>query len=237
MQDDRDVRRADDRPEPSGTPPVGCPLGWRRAALLVVLLHMTFFYHGCDSGQTYFTIGPVVPFAEVSVQGGPSWPSRLLSCSLVAMLAGIVALAAAMWSIRRFFPRLSRLLASRTLLIALSLSVAALNCFLVIPSVWSSITWMPTLYLAEPIEWMLYGDKSTSSVDDRLAIAISARLYFVLLTASLYLIIRLCSYLMRRYLLVEPERWWQFRLGGLIATAVILGTGIGLAVRLIMQSK
>jgi hypothetical protein len=216
---------------------VGCPLSWWRAALLILLLNTTFFYHGCDRNNTYFSVGAVSPFMVVAVENDASWPSRLLSVSPVALTAGLLVTIVAVLVICRYVPWLSRRLASRTCLVALSLSVAVLNSFLASPTVWRYIAWMPTTHLVDLSEWVLYGDDASASAGGCAAVIIASRLYFFLLIACLYPLIRLCSFLVRRYLLVESGHWWQFRLGGLVATAVILGTGIGLVVRLMMQGQ
>jgi hypothetical protein len=235
VTDDQQEQYKENEPQQTGAAPVGCPLGWWRGALLILLLNSTFFYHGCDRNCTYFSIGAAAPWMVVAVTDEANWPTRLLSASFTALIGGLVLLSVALLLVCRFVPRLPRLLASRTFLVALSLSVAALNSFLVSPAVWSYIVRLPTMYLIEPLDALLYDEAPTAPAMGRADTVIAARLYFLLLVVSLYVLIRLVSYVLRRFVLVEPERWWQFRLGGLMATAVILGTGIGLIVRLVMQ--
>ena len=235
MENDREEQRRDNESQQPSAAPVACPLGWWRGALLILLLNTTFFYQGCDRNSTYLSIGAASPFMVVAVTDEANWPTRLVSTSFTALIAGLILLSVALLLICRFVPWLSRLLASRTFLVALSLSVAVLNSFLVSPVVWSYTARLPTMYLIEPIESLLHDDTSSASVIGDADVVIAARLYFLLLIVGLYLVIRLVSYVLRRFVLVDAERWWQFRLGGLMATAVILGTGIGLVVRLIMQ--
>jgi hypothetical protein len=221
----------------AGSSRASCPLTRSRVALLIVLLNTAFFYHGCDRNNTYFSLGAPAPFLEVAVEGDASLPSQIIGGSLFWFGADLVLLVLLFVAVCRYCPSLSRIASSRTFLVAASLAVASLNSFLVSPDVWRNVVWSPTLNLQEAVQWFFLGDVTKDPASNQIDVIVASRLYFFGLLVAGYLIIRVLAFLLRRYFLVEPQRWWQFRLGGLMAASVIVGTAIGLAIRLMMRAE
>jgi hypothetical protein len=214
-----------------------CPLGWWRITLLILLLNTTLFFHGCENGDFRYSAGFVPPFLEVAVENSRTWPSHVVDASISSFLAGVLLAVSILWLIRRRCPRLARGLASRTFFGALSISVALLNSFLISPRVWSYVAWWPTMYFISLCEWFL-PVQADGPVDSKgLDIVVGSRLYFVSLLSVLYLSLRLGAYVLNRFFLITPKRWWQFQLGGLMGLTVFLGTVIGLVVRILLQVR
>lgn len=208
------------------------PLGLRRVFWLVLLFHSAMFFQGCDGKRFVFTTGPVVPFATVAVDDGDWFPSELLEFNGVACALNCALVLAVLWLIARRLPRVSRCLATRRFLAIVVLCFLVFNSILIWPPLWMNLVWMPTAILYDAVEFFVGEmDKATN----RLAVDAISRFYFFLCQAVCYGVVSLAIIVHRKYVRVSPERWWQFNLRGLVAAMVILGAGIGLAIRLAMR--
>jgi hypothetical protein len=174
----------------------------------------------------------------MTMAGDDWWPSQFQGGSWFLLAVNLVWQGLVLFLICRASPRGARIVASRLFLVAMATAVLVMNSILFLPPwLWCNVIWCPTMYVQSAVRWMLLGDLGGGEAANRLDVIIASRLYFVALIVTIYGLIRLTLAFLRRYLLVEPNRWWQFRLGGLMATAVLLGTGIGLVVRLIMHNQ
>jgi hypothetical protein len=224
---------SDDRTDTAAAAAAACRLTWWRATLLILLVNSTLFYHGCRQSKTYFSVGAPGPFLEVVVQDSDRLPSSVRGGSAAWLLADLVLAVGLLVCVGWYLPRVARLLASRTFFATLSICVAVLNSFLISPDVWTYIAWWPTLHVLEAVNWLLSDALADQPAVGRLDVVLASRLYFLLLLTALYLVFKSIAYLVRRYLLIDPQRWWQFQLGGLMAVSVLAGTAIGLIVRIL----
>jgi hypothetical protein len=209
-------------------------LVWLRAALLLLLLNTTLFYGGCKYQEMRFTVGPVAPFVTLAVDEDDWWPSRILGGSSLPLVVNLAVQTLAVVIIWRALPRLAQVLVSRSFLAATAISVLAMNAYLFCPWIWLYVVFWPTLHIQSAVCKIFL--ETPRSPDDLYA-SIASRLYFLVLLPATYGLVRATRFLMRRYLLVDPNRWWQFRLSGFMAVAVLLGTMIGMVVRLIVHDQ
>lgn len=201
--------------------------------LLVVLLNGVLFFNGCQQNNTLLTAGFFTPFVELMLVD-PDWiPTTLIGIWPWAIVGNLAGLAVVLAAIDRGLPRLAACLASRRFLILLMLAVFTFNSFSYFPALWMNAVWAPTSWIVDGILWLMPASSEPAS---KALIAAVARLYLVLVLTFSFLLVSLIRWLCRKYLLVSPERWWQFNLAGLLALMLIFGAGIGLLVRWLTSS-
>ena len=216
-------------------PPAARPLGWPRLVLLVVLLNLPLFFQGCQSNKLLFTLGPAVPFAQVEADDPQTWfPATLVTWSWTKLLANVAILFLGLWLTTRV--AWTRTVAGSRWFPAILLLVAAMfDLWLVWPDAWEFLVWAPQNHLCSFMLQCVASDESPSETLVWWILLISGRLYYLLLVAGLSLGFVLGRVFLRRYFFVRTGARWQIQLGGLIAAVVILGTAIGMTVRLLMH--
>lgn len=210
------------------------PLHWRRLALLVVLLNLPLFFQGCQSQTMQFTLGPAIPFAQVEACDQTWFPAVVKSWSWPKSLANLVIVCLGVWLATRI-TWISRVAASRWFPAILLLVASAFNLWLVWPPGWEYVVWTPQWQLCGLILKTTGQGPAPSETAQWWALLISGRLYYALLAGGLslgYVVVRV---FLRRYFFVRTGARWQIQLGGLIAAVIVLGTAIGMTVRLLMQ--
>jgi hypothetical protein len=88
----------------------------------------------------------------------------------------------------------------------------------------------PTNYLFDLLHWLL-GEPQGPTAEQTL-VAVAARLHFVLCWTATTALLLLGKWVARRYVFIQPDRWWQFNLRALLVATFIVGTGLGLLVRI-----
>jgi hypothetical protein len=201
---------------------------------LVVLLNLPLFFQGCQSQKMQFTLGPAIPFAQVEADDQTWFPAVVKSWSWPKLLANLVIVCLGVWLATRI-TWISRVAASRWFPAILLLVAIAFNLWLVWPPAWEYLVWTPQWHLFGLILRVAGQGQAPSETAQWWALLISGRLYYVLLVAGLSLCFVLSRVFFRRYFFVQSGARWQIQLGGLIVAVVILGTAIGMTVRLLMQ--
>ncbi len=203
----------------------------RRLFLLFVLLQLPLFFNGCDINSYRFTVGALVPYAEFEV--GPDFQFRRLSAvSQLGLPANLLLIAACLLVAARFWPRLWRQLESPLFFASLIVTLWLFLSFWFLPSVWGFVVMMPTIHVANFIRAVVLGDDTTRTATDW-PLLIAGRVYFFACLAIVGVVLRGAAWAYRRYVLVAPDRWWQLSLGGALAVMLILGTALGLLLRLL----
>jgi hypothetical protein len=203
------------------------PIGWRRLVLLLALLNSPLFFNGCESQHVKFTVGAAIPFAE--------FDSKLLWFSWPLLMANGLATFAAIWLATRYVPWLNRMAASRWFLGTLIAVALLFNSWLVWMPFWVHTVFSPQATIAGLMVRAVEGPEGASETAVRWAWTVSGRIYYVLCVAVISGgAVGLRAFL-RRYFFVRTGSRWQIQLGGLVIAMLILGTGIGMAIRLLMQ--
>ena len=214
-----------------GQQPNGQRLTWKRLTLLLILMNTPLFYHGCDSGDTYFTVGAAAPCAELTYTDGGVLPDQAKMTSPWLWCANLFLLVATLWLIRRAFPRLRRIVASRTFLVALLIVILLMNSFLYAGVIWMNVIWSVDMQFLAAVHWLILHDVTDQAAENGVDVALASRLHFFCMLAAVYLVLRLLVWIYNRFVAVDSQRWWQLRLGGLIGAMLILGAGIGMLLR------
>jgi hypothetical protein len=199
---------------------------WLAASLMFVL-----FFQGCHSSGIELTAGPVVPFLGVIYNGEEPRQSQLLYFSAVGAVLNLGALIVGLVVVPNTLPRLRRVILSRRFQIAAVLVAIQFNLVLVpgagAVDVWMTVVFGPIAWICDRMDdWM-----PVPEVRRPLVLAIVARGYFVICWLSSYAL--LCGVLVvaERYLGFDRRRWWQFRLRALLAVTFVVGTGLGILLR------
>jgi hypothetical protein len=205
--------------------------------LLLVLLNLPLLYHGCDGGTTYYTLGGAVPCMELTYESEGFWPDSARCLSGELWLANLFLILASLWVLSHSLPFARQILASRRFLICLSFVIALTNSFLVAPTVWRYAVWNLDMYFITAVHWLILRDITDDMAANRVDVAIASRIHFLVMLATAYFSIAGIGWLFRRYVTVDGRPWWQWRLGGLLAVMLILGTAIGMLVRLLVLAS
>jgi len=217
----------------SKEPPV---VGWRRIVLLVALLNAPLFFQGCQSQRMQFTLGPVVPFAQVESEDQRPWfPARLVAWSWLKLLANFSIVSLGVWVARRRFTWIRRMAASRWLPAILLLVAVVFDVWLIWPWGWEYLVWAPQMQLCNLVVKLVQIENPSETTQWRILL-LSGRLYYVLLVTGLSLSFLIVRLFLRRYFFVRTGPRWRIQLGGLIVVVIVLGTAIGMTVRLLLQN-
>ena len=211
------------------------PLGWPRLVLLVVLLNAPMFFQGCESQKLQFTLGPAVPFAQIEAEDQqPLLPTALVYWSWPKLLANLAILGVILWLATRVaWGR--QAVRSRWFLCILLLVAIAFDLWLIWPPAWQYLVWTPQNHICVFILRTFTQGQSPSESVVWWVLLLSGRLYYLLLIAGLSLSFVLTRLFLRRYFFVRAGSRWQIQLGGLVVAMLILGAGVGMAIRLLMQ--
>lgn len=201
-----------------------------RLLLLFVLLQLPLFFNGCVNNSYRFTVGALVPCVEFEV--GPDFHYRRLSAvSQLGLPANLLLTATCLLAAASFWPWLWRQLESPLFLASLIVTLWLFWSFWFLPAVWGFVVIIPTTHVANFIRAVVLGDDTTRT-DPDWPFMIAGRFYFFACLALLCFVLRGAAWIYRRYILVAPDRWWQLSLGGALAAMLVLGTGLGLLLRL-----
>ena len=211
--------------------PDGRSLTWKRLSLILLLVNTPLFYHGCDSGDTYFTLGAAAPCVELTYADGGVLPDQAKMTSPWLWCANVFLLVATLWLIRRAFPRLRRIVVSQTFLVALLIVILLMNSFLYASVIWMNVIWSVNMQFLVAVHWLILHDVTDHAAENGVDVALASRLHFFCMLAAVYLVLRLLVWIYNRFVAVDSQRWWQLRLGGLIGAMLILGAGIGMLLR------
>lgn len=221
--------------DPLAGPPVTAvlPIGWKRLVLLFALLNAPLFFNGCESQEAKFTVGAAIPFAEIG--GGQFLLEKLHWFSWPLMAANGLVTAAALWIATRRSTWLNRVAASRWFVGILTTVALVFNSWLVWPWLWIHVVFGPQVQIAGLIAMLFGGPLGASEeVAARWIWLISARVYFVVWVAVVSGVTLGVRAFLRRYFFVRTGSRWQIQLGGLVIVMLILGAGVGMAIRLLM---
>ncbi|HEX5104946.1 MAG TPA: hypothetical protein VFV87_14095 [Pirellulaceae bacterium] len=220
---------ADDRQfAPGATAATIPPVGWPRLLLLLVLFNAPLFFNGCEFQDAKFTLGAAVPFAE--------FQDKLLWFSWPLMLVNGLGILAILWLATRRVSWINRAAHSRWLVGALVAIALLFDSWLIWPPLWAHAVFGPQVQIAGLIAKTFEGPQGASESAVRWAWLISARLYYVACVLLLGASVLGVRAFLRRYFFVRADSRWQIQLGGLMIVVVVLGTLIGLVVRLIVHS-
>jgi hypothetical protein len=196
---------------------------WRRFAAFALLVQSTLFWQGCEQNQMITSLGlagPAVTVGSGESAGDIHWKEG----SLLFALVNLAVLAAAAVTLANAPPRWTNRLASTRWLVAVALTTAVFNSILYFPFLWIWAVATPTIWLADTL-FRTPGDNG------QLILGTISRLYYLVGIAAIWGVLSLVRLVSRRYLFVAPDRW-QFSLAGLLAVMVLLGTGLGMLLRL-----
>ena len=205
------------------------PLTWWKVAQLVLLLNCALFFQGCETSRIRVTAGAAVPFVELVYHEQLSFELRQGSPVLLVLNAALMVIG--LYVVRHWRRRWSGLLASRKFLAAAALSVAVFNSFLFLPAIWLHVVFSPTIHLYEAVTWCLFAREPMDSSVQDVVLAVVSRAYFAFFIVAAVALFAFCQLIIRRYVFAR-QRWWQFNLAALMATMTVLGTGIGMLLRL-----
>ncbi|MEZ6115528.1 MAG: hypothetical protein R3C28_02990 [Pirellulaceae bacterium] len=226
------------RSEPSETSfNLETPVDWSRTkrayGLRFLLLFSVLFFDGCDASNVMLSPGPFVRIVSIAYEPeAPDLthlkPGTSFSFSLALTLANLAIAAIGIW-ILRTRPRLERHFLSRVFLVSLALHVSIFNSVLFGWSGWAHVVMHPTMQLYELVRQFV----PLSLADSIWLLQGVARIYFYTTFWLTWLVCWLLCKLAARYLWLDQAKWWQFRLGGMLAVMVVLGTALGLFLRLL----
>ena len=201
----------------------------RTASQLTILLFCVLFFQGCQKSTIRFTIGPFAPVVALEYNGDEPLASEFEAFSphwlvLNFVVLGILFFASpvARWTARQG--------SCRELTIAVFCAAALFNSILISVPVWQQLVFRPIAEIDGAIHWMLR--LSSESPTAPFFRGLSSRLYFVFCVISAIAVWRLTRMVMRRYVFTDPDRWWQVSLGPLLTITLVLGTGLGMLLRL-----
>jgi hypothetical protein len=209
------------------------PVGWPRLLLLLALLNAPLFFNGCESQQPKFTLGAAVPFAEVRSSDSHFLPDKLLWFSWPLLLANGLGSIATLWLATRRFGWMNRVAASRWFVGTLIAVALLFNSWLVFAPIWAHAVMGPQIQIAGLIAKAQEGPGGVSEGAQRFAWLLSGRLYYAACVGVLGGSIVAVQLFLRRYFFVRSGPRWQIQLGGLIIVMLVLGTVIGMTVRLL----
>jgi hypothetical protein len=194
------------------------------------------FFQGCESQKLQFTLGPAVPFAQIEGDDQRHWfPASLVSWSWPKFLANIALLVASLW-LAANVSWIRRILGSNWFAAVLLLIASAFNLWLIWPPGWEHVVVNPQSQIYNLI-LQTVGQPDTPSPDVVWwAMLLSGRFYYLLLVADLSLSFVLARLFLRRYFFVRTGSRWQIQLGGLVVVMLLLGSALGMAIRLWMQN-
>jgi hypothetical protein len=196
---------------------------WRRFLALLLLAQVTLFWEGCQGNQFLLSLGAAGPAATISYSESPL-TIKLVEFSAGCFAGNLLAIGGAILIFVYAPQHWMNRLASRKLLIAAAIVTAIFNSILYFAGAWA---WL----VMNPILWI--GDTFFHALRDKDGVlGTIARVYFVACVLLFWGLLSLLQTISRRYFFVHADRW-QFSLGGLLALMVILGTGIGMLLRLL----
>jgi hypothetical protein len=202
------------------------PKPWRRFVLLVLLVQSTLFWQGCEQKHALFSLGLAGPAVTVGI-GDSLVATKVFDVSLLFAIANLVAIAAAAVVFAYAAPRWANRITSTRWLVAVALATAIFNSCLYFPLLWFYVVSLPVVWLATLL-FERPGDEGHA------ILGTLSRVYYLVGIAAIWGALSLVRLLSRRYLFVDPDRW-QFSLAGLLALMVLLGTGIGMLLRVLFS--
>jgi hypothetical protein len=208
-------------------------LGWRWIVILVALLNAPLFFNGCDSQKVRFTAGAIVPFAELTSAEQPWINTRLTWWSWWGVAGNVLVVAVGVWLATTKVRWIARLAQSRRFLGVLILVAVVFDSWLFWPPLWSHAVFDPTLQIWALVLTPAGGHSETSEPVQRIALQISARLYYAICVLGLTGLAFGVPAFLRRFFFVRSGPWWQIQLRGLIILMLVFGAAIGLVVRLL----
>ena len=230
LESPNDHRDGPAKPAPAAAGKVG----WQRVVLLLALLNAPLFFQGCESQKLQFTIGPVVPFAQIEGDEHTWYHAAIVTWSWPKLLANIAILSIGIWLVTRV-TWINRVALSRWFLAVLLVTALAFDSWLVWPAAWEQMVLTPQVHL-HGLMLEAIGQRGNPTESGMWwTLLLSGRLFYVLLVAGLSVGYVLARLFLRRYFFVRSGSRWQIQLGGLIAAVIVLGTAIGMTVRLLMQ--
>ena len=201
--------------------------------LLAVLLNAPLFFNGCDSQKVRFTLGAIIPFAEIKAAEQPWTNTTLMWWSSWAVAANFLVTTLGICLIITRVQWTARLVQSRRFLAVLLLVAVVFDSWLFWPVVWSYAVFNPTLQIWALLLAPAGGVSGASEPVQRIAMQFSARFYYAICVLGLTGLAFGVPAFFRRYFFVQSGPWWQIQLRGLIILMLVLGAAIGLVVRLL----
>jgi hypothetical protein len=204
-----------------------------RGLLLLFLLQLPFFMNGCDFNSIYQTLGFAVPYAEVDM-GHRQRPDVRISVSGLGFTANLLVIGGGLLLAFCCWPWLWRQLESKSFLFVLVITVWAFDSIWFLPAVWGCVVGSAVMNLANWMQCVASGDMRQTADRGSWCYLLSARLYFLAWLIGGYLLTCGAVWLYRRFVVVTPNRWWQVSLAAVLAAMLILGTALGLLLRLLL---
>jgi hypothetical protein len=216
-------------PAPSPAMPAA---GLGSRLMLLAILMSVLFFQGCQSNGLQIgvelTVGPVAPFLAFLYDEDDSGKAELLYLSVGRAILNVGVLAAVFLLAPSWIPWFDRLVRSRRFQIAALLVAIIFNNVLFFTRVWVQLVYWPIAWTCERIDNVL----PISDAWKPLTIATVARGHFLACWAGTYALFCLALFVSERYLGFDRRRWWQFNLRLLMAVTFVVGTTLGLVLRL-----
>ena len=124
---------------------------------------------------------------------------------------------------------------TRWLPVILVLVAVAFDLWLIWPWGWEYLVWAPQMQLCNLVV-KVFQVENPSETAQWWLLLVSGRLYYVLLVTGLSLGFLFVRHFLRRYFFVRTGPRWRIQLGGLIVVVIVLGTAIGMTVRLLLPN-
>jgi hypothetical protein len=186
------------------------------------------FFQGCERGGIALTMGPVTPYLCVIYDSDHPQRSQWVEFSVGRALVNLAVLGCGLVALPRWWPRLAPLVCSRRFQGSAMLVAIVFNLVLVAESLWVNLVFHPISLICDVLDKCLGIAESWRT----LTVAAVARLYFVFCWLAAYGFASLVLVVAERYLGFDRRRWWQYNLRLLLAVTFVVGTGLGIALRL-----
>ena len=203
----------------------------------MVLLNAPLYFNGCESQQLKFTVGTVVPCGEFA--------DKLLWWSWPNLVAGLALTLLAIWGFTRRVRWMNSVAASNWFVGTLVTVATIFNSWLAWPPLWANLVLAPQMQIAGLLVQSFGAQDGANEMAVKIAWLVSGRLYYATCVVGVYgamagvarcFAARTSSFAIRPAADCTAGRW-QIQLGGLIIAMIVLGTAIGMSVRLLMQQS
>lgn len=223
--------------DPSPPVPVAfCRIPVRRFWQLILLLSLPLYFQGCEGQRTRHTAGLIVPF--VLFEEGDPFPGglKLISFSPARCVVNFGLLTVGLIVALRRWPRFAAMVETRSFRRELLFIVLLFDSFLYWPFLWVYVVFFPLGWFNEAVRAALgFLPEKTANY---WSLIVAARLLFLAELALLRFVLhKLIGPYWRRVVLARPDRWWQYRLSGLLTLMLIFGVGAGMLARWILASR
>ncbi len=205
-------------------------VGFRWALPIGIVALCLLFFQGCENNRIQLTVGPLAPFAEIDYDEELPFDSDLTYFSVPRLAFNFVGLGFLLVILPWYSRRVRGVLASPEVRVAILIVAIVFNSILYLHPLWVNAVFWPTCNVTDVLE-SVFGSPTTQS-GERWMMASASRLYFLICWSAVTLLLWVSKWVARRYVFVDPNRWWQFNLQSFLLATFIVGTGLGMLLRL-----